>query len=67
MLSLNFDNGLNSLFLGASDAEKEGAKQVATELGADSPKTIVEGKEGGPFWDDLGGKATYSTDPRPEV
>ena len=52
---------------GASDAEKTGAGQVAAELGVPSPKTIVEGRESGPFWDDLGGKAAYANEPRSEV
>jgi len=55
------------LVTGASDAEKTGAGQVSAELGVPSPKTIVEGSESGPFWDDLGGKAAYNTEPRPEV
>ena len=52
---------------GASDAEKTGASQVASELGVSAPKQIVEGSEGGVFWDDLGGKAAYNTEPRAEV
>ena len=52
---------------GASEAEKTGASQVSAELGVPSPKTIMEGSESGPFWDDLGGKAAYNTEPRPEV
>lgn len=48
---------------GSSDAEKNGAKKLATILGVNLTE-ISEGAEGGDFWSALGGKAEYRTSER---
>ncbi|KAI7812838.1 gelsolin b [Triplophysa rosa] len=48
---------------GSSDAEKNGAKKLATILGVNLSE-IKEGAEGGDFWSALGGKAEYRTSER---
>ncbi|XP_056601712.1 gelsolin b [Triplophysa dalaica] len=48
---------------GSSDAEKNGAKKLATILGVNLSE-IKEGSEGGDFWSALGGKAEYRTSER---